>query len=256
MPELPVLPVVEGVNDIGFLKAISTLLCRANERLANLVQMEAEHQVIFLPTGGSNLKDWMPRIASLGKREFHLYDREQEPETSERRQVVASVNQRPGCVAVLTRKRAVENYLHPLAISAACGIELQFDDNSDVANLLGRAMLAKNGGLAWQELPYKGQRRLREKAKKLLNGKAVAEMTIEMLQQQDWEDEVVGWLQGIQLLVAGSACFGVPANRHRTASADPADADPAADKDESSSQSFQSYRFEDLGSSPVEGTST
>jgi hypothetical protein len=204
MPELPLLIVVEGVNDIRFLKAISTLLCRANERLANLVQMEIDRQVIFLPTGGSNLKDWVQRIASLHKREFHLYDREKEPETSERRQVVASVNQRPGCVAVLTRKRAVENYLHPLAISAACEIELEFDDDSDVANLLARAMLSKNGGPSWPELPYKGQRRLREKAKKLLNSKVVEYMTVELLRQQDREDEVAGWLQRIQLLVVAA----------------------------------------------------
>lgn len=201
MPELPLLIVVEGVNDISFLKAISTLVCRDNERLANLVQMEMDRQVIFIPTGGSNLKDWVPRIASLRKREFHLYDREQEPETTERRKTVELVNQRPGCVAVLTRKRALENYLHPLAIRAACEIELRFDDDSDVAGLLARAMLAKNGGPIWQELPYKGQRRLREKAKKLLNGKVVEQMTAELLREQDREDEVAAWLQTIRQLV-------------------------------------------------------
>src|SRR5262249_16096293 len=131
------------------------------------------------------------------------FDREEEPQTSERRKIVQMVNKRPGCKAVLTRKRALENYLHPAAIKEACGIELTFDDDSDVPNVLAKALLAKHDGPAWEELTQRSQRRLREKAKKLLNGKAVAAMTIELLRKTDPDGEVQRWMRDIQQLLSG-----------------------------------------------------
>jgi putative ATP-dependent endonuclease of OLD family len=200
---LPLLLVVEGINDIQFLKVLSGMLHRDQGQLPDLAQVENQKHLLFLPVGGSNLKDWSTRIATFHKREFHLYDHEQEPETSERRKIVQTICQRAGCTAVLTGKRALENYLHPLAILSGCGVELRFDDNSDVPNLLARRLLARNGGPSWQDLPYKGQRRLREKAKRLLNGKAVEQMTPELLRQQDREGEVVSWLRKIDALLRG-----------------------------------------------------
>jgi hypothetical protein len=100
-------------------------------------------------------------------------------------------------------KRALENYLHPQAIQAACGIELSFDDHSDVPNLLARKLLERHDGLSWEELPFKGQHRLREKAKKLLNGKAVVHMTPELLRERDRDGEVVSWLRKVDALLRG-----------------------------------------------------
>jgi hypothetical protein len=200
---LPLLLVVEGVNDIQFLKVLSGLLHREHDELPDLAQLESQKWLLFLPVGGSNLKDWSTRIATFHKREFHLYDREQEPETNQRRKVVQSIQQRPGCMAVLTRKRALENYLHPLSILSSCQIDLPFDDHSDVPNLLARALLAKSGGPSWHDLPFRGQHRLREKAKKLLNGKAVEHKTPELLRERDREGEVVSWLRKIDGLLRG-----------------------------------------------------
>ena len=88
-PDLPLLIVIEGENDIYFLKAMSAMLHRHDPTLPDLAH---EHRAIFLPTAGSNLKEWVKRIAGLGKKAFYLFDREQEPETSERRQIVETVN--------------------------------------------------------------------------------------------------------------------------------------------------------------------
>jgi len=49
-PGLPLLVVVEGVHDIHFLKAISTMLHRADAELPDLGQLETERLVLFLPT--------------------------------------------------------------------------------------------------------------------------------------------------------------------------------------------------------------
>jgi putative ATP-dependent endonuclease of OLD family len=203
-PGLPVLIVVEGVYDIHFLKAISALLSRHDGGLPDLTQLEAQQSVLLFPTGGSNLNNWVRRIACLNKREFHIYDREQEPETSERRKIIEPINTRPGCAAVLTAKRALENYLHPAAIMDACGIDLRFGDAVDVPGLLAREKLARTGGLSWTELPYRSQRRLREKAKKVLNIQSVKHMTPTLLAEQDRHAEITGWLRTIRRLVEGS----------------------------------------------------
>jgi hypothetical protein len=156
---------------------------------------------MFLPTGGSNLNVWVHRLASLHKREFYLFDREQEPETTERRQVIGFINTKPGCAATLTTKRTVENYLHPAAIQEACGIDLAFDDDTDVAGLLALKLMAQRGESSWRDLPYKRQRRLHEKAKKVLNMKAVQRMTPALLAERDSQDEVVGWLRTIREMI-------------------------------------------------------
>jgi len=194
---LPLLIVVEGENDIHFLKEISAMLHRDNSELPDLAHLTAARLAVFLPTGGSNLNEWVPRIASLNKRAFYLFDREREPETTARLQIVEMVNQMPGLFAIMTRKRAMENYLHPLAILEACGIDLNFDDDTDVAGMLALSMMVRGGESCWRELPCKRQKRLHDRAKKGLNVKAVQFMTPALLAHRDPEGEVIGWLQMI-----------------------------------------------------------
>ena len=200
-PGLPLLIVVEGENDVRFLKAISAILRTDNPDLPDLARLVSERRAIFMPTGGNNLNEWVSRIATLNKRAFFLFDREKEPETSERRKIVESVNQRSSCFAIMTKKRAVENYLHPLAILEACGIELAFDDDADVASLLALKMMERSGEGSWCDLPSKRQRRLHDKAKKVLNGKAVQRMTSSLLALRDPEGEVIGWLKRIGQMI-------------------------------------------------------
>lgn len=197
----PVLMAVEGIYDIAALKALSALLHAHDIRLPDLAQLEAERRLLFLPIGGSNIKDWVPRVASLGKPALFLIDREVEPETSERRAVVKLVNQQPGCTGLLTAKRALENYLSTSAIAEVCGIELPVDDDSDLPGALARRLLAERGGNAWQEATPRTQKRLREKAKRILNVEAVKRMTPERLAERDVDGEVAGWLQ----MIAGMA---------------------------------------------------
>ena len=202
-PGLPLLIVIEGENDIHFLKAISAILHRENAELPDLAHLIKQHRAIFLPTGGSNLNEWVVRISSLQKLAFYLFDREQEPETTARRQIVEKVNRRSGCHAVLTRKRALENYLHPLTILQACGIDLSFDDDSNVASLLALKMMARSGESSWHDLSCKRQKRIHEKAKKALNVNAVERMTRSLLAERDPVNEVIDWLKTIRQMIDG-----------------------------------------------------
>jgi hypothetical protein len=200
-PDLPLLLIVEGENDIHFLNAMSKMLHRDHPHLPDIVQLISQRRVVFLPTGGSNFKEWLARVLALHKRAAFLVDREKEPETSARQKFVETVKLLPGCFAVMTRKRVLENYLHPSAILEACGIELRFDDDADVSGLLALKLMTRTGVTAWHKMSCKRQRRLHAKAKKILNIKAAQRMTQALLAEQDPHGEVAGWLQTIRRMM-------------------------------------------------------
>ncbi|MCA9249348.1 MAG: hypothetical protein KDA42_19635, partial [Planctomycetales bacterium] len=147
-----ILVVVEGVNDIGFLRRISVILHASDSSLPNLAEWETGGALVFVPTGGPS-EAWCHRLAPLDRPEFFLLDRELPPETEQRRAMVARINRRGGCHAALTKKRSLENYLHPTAIYAASGLTLQFSDFDSVAHLAAKhAFDAKSPDTAWGNL--------------------------------------------------------------------------------------------------------
>lgn len=108
--------VVEGKHDVEFLKRISSVLHADRSELPDLVALERQGAVIFIPAGGNDFRPWLMRLAPFGCAEFHLYDRELPPASVEREQWSAQVNLRPRCRAFVTGRRSLENYLHPQAI--------------------------------------------------------------------------------------------------------------------------------------------
>ena len=99
----------------------SRALHTADASVPNLGQLADRSEILLLPVGGSPLAMWSARLAALRLAEFHVYDKETEPETQLRQQIVSQIKARPGCFATLTSKRALENYLHPRAIAEAGG---------------------------------------------------------------------------------------------------------------------------------------
>lgn len=119
-------------------------------------------------------------------------------QTELRRRAAAMVNMRPGCVARLTAKRSLENYLHPAAIEEASGFEIQVSDDCDVADLLARQSHLRQGGQPpWEELPRGTHKRRRNRVKKWLVTKATDRMTPERLAERDPKGEVASWLKTI-----------------------------------------------------------
>ena len=199
--DLKLLVVVEGVHDIEFLRRISAMLHAHESELPDLGAMEHRGELIFVPFGGADLKLWTHRLGPLGKPEFHLYDREEPPETELRRQLADSVNRRPGCRAVLTSKRTLENYLHPAAIREAGGVDIDFGDDDAVADLIARQDFVRAyPGEVWEELPRRTQTRRRNRVKRWLNTKAVERMTPGRLAERDPKGEVRSWLEAMMRL--------------------------------------------------------
>jgi hypothetical protein len=195
-----ILVVVEGPHDIEFLKRISTVLRGHEPSLPDLATMERQGELVFVPFGGGDLWLWANRLAALDLPEFHLYDRESSPETELRQKVADVVNLRPRCQAVLTHKRALENYLHPSAIREVSGVDLEFADDDNVAELIAQRLYGEADETAWAELPRRGRTRRTNRVKKWLHTKAVDRMTPARLAERDPEGEVISWLTTITRL--------------------------------------------------------
>lgn len=191
------------MNDIEFLRRISIMLHTNDSSLPNLAEMEQRGELIFVPFGGGHVRAWVDRLAPLARPEFHLYDHELPPETDLRLEAAETVNRRSRCQAVLTRKRCLENYLHPDAIFAAGGIRVQYDDFDCVAELTARSLYQQRPGeTAWQLQTRRAQSRMANRAKRWLNTQAIAHMTLPLLKEQDHQGEIISWMSTINSLMA------------------------------------------------------
>ena len=196
-PAHQTLVVLEGPHDVRFLRTVSTIL-HTEADLPDLARWERRGEIVFLTTGGTGSPELAQQLVRLGCAQFHLLDRETATETAERRQTVQAINALPGCVAKLTGKRSLENYLHPQAIIEARGISVQFGDQDDVAALAAHAVLKlRQPELDWQALSHRSRKRLRNRAKKWLNTEAAGRLNRQLLHEQDPDDEVEDWLSTI-----------------------------------------------------------
>ncbi len=189
--------VLEGGHDIRFLKRISRILHADDSTIPDLRVAEQTGLIAFVPVGGSSFCHWTYRLEGLGLAEFHLLDKEIPPLTTERRRAVALVNRRPGCRAVLTSKRSIENYLDSQALYEARGIDLTFSDDDDLPDLVARRSFERAGGFDWGNLSSRARRRLRDQSKKWLNSTAVEKMTPERLEARDPAGDIRSWLTSI-----------------------------------------------------------
>jgi len=191
------LVVVEGGNDIRFLKRISRILHADDASLPDLRAAEQAGIITFIPVAGSSFCHWTHRLEGLSLPEFHLLDREVPPLTAERERAVAIVNRRPDCRAVMTTKRSIENYLDSQALFETRGIDLSFGDDDDLPDMAARCCFERTSGCNWGDLPSRARRRLRNLAKKWLNSTAVEKMTPERLARRDPGGDIRSWLASI-----------------------------------------------------------
>jgi putative ATP-dependent endonuclease of OLD family len=190
-----VLVILEGRNDIEFLRRISRILHRHDADIPDLNQLEQAGRLVFVSFGGGGLPNWSSGLAALGWAEVHLYDREVPPETEIRLRAARVINARAWCRAFVTTRRSLENYLDPSAIEDAVGIQVSFSDTDPVADLVAHASLP--AGCQWHQLSRRARKRLRYRTKKWLNTLAVDRMTPARMAEQDPAGEVESWLRAI-----------------------------------------------------------
>jgi hypothetical protein len=190
--------ITEGVLDIACLTCFSQIVHAVHPEFPDLQQLTSQGSVVFLPAGGGDLAAWTTRLAPLGCFQVFLFDREQQPETDLRQRIVDQINERSGCRAALTRKRSLENYLHPTAIAATFGVTIEMTDEVPVAELVSRALDPSSN---WTSLSQRQQQRLIYRAKRRLNLETSQHMTAELLAERDPTGEVVGWFRTIASLL-------------------------------------------------------
>jgi hypothetical protein len=100
----------------------------------------------------------------------------------------------------------MENYLHCDAVLEARGIEVQFTDDDDLADLVAeRCFLRQHPGAGWRELSARARRRLRNRAKTWLNTLAVDRMTVARFSERDPVGEINSWLRIVAEMAGASS---------------------------------------------------
>lgn len=195
--------VLEGPNDVAHLKRLSRILSRSDPGVPDLDELARTGTIAFVTTGAASICPIPAALCGVGPPEFHLYDRETSCTTRQRQRLVEAINLRPNCRAFLTRRRALENYLHPDAIEEARGVRVSYGPDDDVAAHVAAAMLELVPH-QWQQLSMRTRRRVRCRIKKWLNTIAAERMTRERLQDHGVDEEVLGWFRTVSALLRGA----------------------------------------------------
>ena len=191
---------VEGRNDIEFLRIISKTLRESYEDIPDLGLEEDAGQLVFIPLGGSNMDLWTSRIQKFNRPEFYLMDRDNPPpQKPKHHEFAESIEAREDCKAWTTKRKELENYIHPEVIRCSypqyTGTGADFED---VPELLAQAIHEASGSQeTWDDVKTDPEklRRKTSAAKRRLNDEFASRMTAELLFQIDKEDEIRTWLK-------------------------------------------------------------
>ncbi|MCF8032895.1 MAG: ATP-binding protein [Desulfarculaceae bacterium] len=180
---------VEGVRDIDFWRNTSKTLIGHGLDIPDLISLEREGNVVFIPLGGSSLECWASRLDGLNIPEIHIYDRDAgptDPPVTPHARTAAEVNGRERCCAFITCFRETENYLHLDAIQEEYGdgLSIVVNGSSDVPQDVAKAFCALNGG-DWNALGDRQRKSREAKAKKRLNDQVVCKMNPERFSVSD-----------------------------------------------------------------------
>jgi predicted ATP-dependent endonuclease of OLD family len=189
---------VEGPHDVTFLTLMGRLYRTEDP---TLIDLENDHRVAFVPTGGGNLKHWVNKqyLRNAELIEVHIYDRD-DPQNPKYGAQVDTVNERPGRdIAYLTHRREMENYIHPACVAATLGGCPAFTDWCDVPTLVAEHFhTASASPNPWGSLDPEKQSRKASRAKYRLNQEAAAAMSLTQLKEIDTNGEILGWMIAIR----------------------------------------------------------
>lgn len=190
---------VEGKHDICFLKNLSAMLAVSEPDIPDLAAEEVAGRLVFIPLGGSSLELWVTRLQRFNRPEFYLTDRDYPPPQQPRyhQQVAAWIAR--GCIAWVSTKRELENYIHlGLVTGAAPAYSGTGADFDDVPLLFAEAVhTAVAGSIPWAGVPSEKKKHKSSMAKKQLNEILAKQMTPTLLSLSDPADEVRQWLRAI-----------------------------------------------------------
>lgn len=187
--KLKLIVCMEGPTDVKFFKRLSK---KIDEDIS--IDIENDQRVVLIPLGGSTLKHWVDNnyLRKLNLPEVHIYDGDNE----EYKQIAQQVNNRDdGSRGFTTKKREIENYVHPSIIEQIF-LELNHNTLIDKTN--------SNWIEQWDQLDIisaiKGNNvPLREiKIKRKICTEGIENMTVELFQELQAYEEIKEWFKVIK----------------------------------------------------------
>ena len=173
---------LEGSTDVTFVKNINSSI----PELKQIINLD-ESDISIMPLRGSNLIDWVQSdyLKNSSVIQFHLYDKDIEPKTSENQRYVDEVNARAdNSSARLTNLREIENYLPQSLIEAELSVQLGSITNwaeEDVPRLVANKLGIDE-----------------KSAKSRLNGQVSRVLTKSIFEQAGTWSEVEGWFVALK----------------------------------------------------------
>lgn len=211
---------VEGPTDIDALVSFASVLTASGD-LAGF----DDARVFWTIGGGQTLKDWVERryLDRIGIPQIFLFDSDRTSAAvlpaRDKEERVAEINARPDSQAFLSRKRTIENYVHPDAIDRLSDgkITLPDDINLDYGDIaaafrtaLEAAKVAHGKQLGFYPDGHDGQRlsiaSAESNCKKIITAYIMRNMTADEVKDRDRyvdpdgseSDEIMDWLSAIQ----------------------------------------------------------
>ena len=195
---------LEGKNDINFLKGIS----RNIPELRDIVNLEEDESIIFLPMGGSTLQFWVNSdyLAKLNLNQIHIYDSDLGSDKPNKYSSYATIinAKGEGNIAFETNLREMENIYPPSLITQIYNVDIPEGidwTTTDVPELVAR----HNHGIsdsphAWEDLDKENIKRKTGNIKNQLNNTHIDLVEMNHLVESNTRDEVIGWFNTINEL--------------------------------------------------------
>lgn len=149
---------VEGPTDIEAIQNWAEVLANAGE-----IEPLDFSRIFIAHGGGSTLKNWIERkyLDKLGMPQIYIFDSDRTsaelPATARKRDLCDQTNARDGCCAFMTKKREIENYLHPAVVDRLTNgqVTLQADDLDfcDISGILNMPLRRVKDSEGWQFRP-------------------------------------------------------------------------------------------------------
>lgn len=174
---------VEGENDINFLTNINQSI----PEFKGIIDLK-EKNIKIIPMQGSSLINWVDRHYLSGSNviEFHLYDRDSD---NKYESTIEKINCRQDLsMGLLTKKREMENYIHPTLYYSEFNVEcsnIKDWDNADIPEILASRLNNKKDSNI---------------VKQIANGRLSKHLTKDLLIDLNCFEEVESWFKQIKLL--------------------------------------------------------
>jgi len=187
--KLKLIVCMEGPTDVEFFKRLSK---KIDEDIS--IDIENDQRIILIPLGGSTLKHWVNNnyLRKLNLPEIHIYDGDKEEYKQTAQQVD---NRNDGSKGFTTRKREIENYVHPNIIE---DIFRELNSNTLIDRTQDNWLNEWNQSDLIPLIQNKGVQTREKRIKEKICTEGIENMTVKLFQELQAYEEIKEWFKAIK----------------------------------------------------------